>query len=272
MLSLLFMLACTVDDAPQDYLSWFDPGSDLEVREAIEFTDQAYDFPADSSTGIGALIDDLFPVSDDVIAYASNDQFGADTDCTSTVEDELPWVLEGVVTLHPRFYFKTNGCDYASDEKYYGSYFIEDSTGGVFVLGDSKVAHFDTGAKVRMVVRGVRTAYGQNMIYAHDIEAVLREETQPVYYQMADGALGANDIGEVRRVEGTVVTEKDTFGEFLVESDDGQTHSVSLDAELNRRGVGYDIGTRIQATGPVLYSYEVYTIIVMEIGQISVLD
>jgi hypothetical protein len=271
MISLL-LLACTFDDSSQDYLSWYDAGAGLDVTEPISFTDEPYGFPADPATGIGALLDTLFPVEEGTIAYAAGDQFSADTDCISTASDELPWILEGVVTLHPRYYFKTNGCDRDSDEKYYGSFFIEDSTGGVFVLGDSRVAHFDTGAKVRMKVRGVRTAFGQNMIYAHDIEEILYDESQSVYYQLAGGSLGDSDVGEVRRIEGVVASDKDTFGEFLVEADSGQSYSVSLDVELNRRGISYPIGARILVTGPVLLSYDAYTIIIMEVGQITVLD
>ena len=265
-------LGCTVDDSPQDYMSWYDEGSGLNVEEPVEFTDQNYGFPADEADGIGALIDGLFPVSDNTIAYAEGDQFGEDTECSSAVESDLPWVIEGVVTLHPRYYFKTNGCDFASDEKYYGSFFIQDATGGVFVLGDSKVAHFDVGAKVRMKVRGVRTAYDLNMVYAHDIEEIYYGEEQAVYYAEASGALTAGDVGEVRRVEGTVVTDMDTFGEFKVEAENGQRYSVALDAEINRRGISFPVGTRLQATGPVLLSYDVYSIIIMEVGQVTVLD
>ena len=135
MISLL-LLACTFDDSSQDYLSWYDAGAGLDVTEPISFTDEPYGFPADPATGIGALSDTLFPVEEGTIAYAAGDQFSADTDCISTASDELPWILEGVVTLHPRYYFKTNGCDRDSDEKYYGSYFIEDATGDAPPLPD----------------------------------------------------------------------------------------------------------------------------------------
>ena len=59
MLVLLSMLACTVDDTPQDYLSWFDPGSALDVTEPIAFTDEPYGFPADADAGVGHLEDEL---------------------------------------------------------------------------------------------------------------------------------------------------------------------------------------------------------------------
>ncbi len=34
---------------------------------------------------------------------------------------------------------RSHGCD-DGDEKFYGAFFIQDRTGGLFVLGDSKVA------------------------------------------------------------------------------------------------------------------------------------
>ncbi|MDG1483048.1 MAG: hypothetical protein P8R54_25885 [Myxococcota bacterium] len=269
---LTLLLACASPRQDLEYTSdWDDPGSSLEVIEPVSFTDTPYDFPADSSAGIGAFIDAVFPVSAGSIAFGSDDQFGSGTDCTSLLVDELPWEVEAVVTLHPRYYFKTNGCDAASDEKYYGSYFIEDATGGVFVLGDSRVAHFDVGTKVRISLRGARTAYGLDMIYAHDVVAIERDVTHDVFYTEAVAALGADDVGEVRRVSGTVVSEKSTFGDFEVEADDGTIFTISLDSELSRRGIGFDLGTRIEATGPVILSYDVYSIVIMRVGQVQAL-
>ncbi len=250
---------------------WFDPGTDLFVTEPLAFTDEPYSFPEDTATGLAALAGAALPVTSGSIAYGADDQFADDTDCSSIVEESLPWELEGVVTLHPRFYFKTDGCDSSSDEKYYGSYFIQDATGGLFVLGDSKVAHFTAGTRVRMRVRGVRTAYDLDMVYAHDIIEVVESDV-PIYYEVADGALGDADIGLVRRVSGTVISEQSTFGDFDIESDDGTTYSLSVDSDLNRRGFEFEIGTRIEATGPVIYSYSAYSIVIMQIGQVSVLD
>ena len=102
--------------------------------------------------------------------------------------EDLPFEVEGIVTLHPRWYFKTHGCD-DGDEKFYGSFFIQDGTSGIFVLGDSKVAHFDMGARVKMKVRGVRTIYDLNVVYAHDITEVVDYGPVPVYYDEATEAL-----------------------------------------------------------------------------------
>ncbi|MEL6346142.1 MAG: hypothetical protein AAFV53_23735 [Myxococcota bacterium] len=276
---ILSLLACSeVRETPSDASEWFTEGEDLDVREPVAFTDQPYDFPSADADGLGSLIDALFPTEDRTNVFAQGDDFGVSNgavgqDCESEITPELPREFDAVVTLHPRFYFKTEGCDAVSDEKYYGSYFIQDRTGGVFVLGDSKVAHFDVGDRVRIKVRGVRTAYGQDMIYAHDIVDVARGERQPVFFETVEGRrLGDEDMGRVKRIEGVVISEKDTFGEFTVQTDDGIEHSVSLDVELNRRGLEYAVGTRVQVTAPVLFSFDLYSLVVMEIGQITVVD
>jgi hypothetical protein len=267
---MLLLLACASPRQDLEYTAdWDDPGAPLEVTEPVSFTEEPYGIPLDDSTGIGAFIEEMFPVAEGSIAFGAADQFSADTDCVSIVEESLPWEVEAVVTLHPRYYFKTSGCDSASDEKYYGSYFIGDDTGGVFVLGDSRVAHFEMGSRVRISLRGARTAYGLNMIYAHDIVAVDRDALHPIRYVAADGALGDADVGEVRRVTGTVISEKSTFGDFDIQAQDGTIHNISLDAELSRRGIGYDIGTTIQATGPIIFSYDVYSLVIMRVGQIQ---
>ena len=265
------LVACEGRGEPEDYLSWYDAGAPQDVEESVVFTDTNYAFPDNPQSGMAGLIDAVFPVSGDGIAYADGDGFSSETDCDTTVEDALPWELEAVVTIHPRFYFKTDGCGFDSDEKYYGSFFAQDGSGGVFVLGDTKVADFDAGTRVRLRVRGVRTGFDLNMVYAHDIIEIVERDV-PIFFEVADGPLGADDVGEVRRVEGVVVTDADTFGEFQVEADDGTLYSVSLDSELNRRGVRYPLGSRVQATGPVLYSYSLYSIIIMEKGQVTVLE
>lgn len=272
----LLLLGC-VGDTPQDPSDWFGQGTDLDVEEAIAFTTEPYDFPAAGSPGIedlaGAFSDaqgDPEDFRDDAIAFADGDGFVADCDALET--SELPLTIEGIVTLHPRFYFKTGGCTYKSDEKYYGSYFIADSTGGVFVLGDSRVAHFDVGDRVIMKVRGVKHAFDLDMIYAHDIVDVARV-SEPIYYEVADGReLGDADVGQVRRVTGTVISDKDTFGEFTLEDDTGVVHTVSMDAEINRRKVGFEQGDRVSVTGPVLFSYDAYSIVIMNVGQLEALD
>ena len=213
--------------------------------------------------------------------------FGADDSsaeaggCALETNRELPYIVEGIATAHPRFYFKSSGCEWDSDEKYYGSFFIQDETGGQMVLGDTKVAKFDMGDRVRILVRGVKTSFELDMVYSYDLIDIV-ERAQPIFYEEIDREFRCDlaepidwdecDTGRVKRVTGTVVTDKDTFGEFAIESDDGIRWSIGLDVELNRRGINYPIGTRITATGPVLYSFSAYSLVVMRKGQIQVLD
>jgi hypothetical protein len=268
--ALLLLLACAQDRGPEDPSGWFSEGSDYSVQEPVAFTDEEYNLDG----GIGALAEDTLPVDGDDILYAPDEVLPTGGDCPMrNAEDPSAeaWTVTGVVTLHPRFYFKTSGCSYDSDEKYYGSYFIEDDTGGFFVLGDSKVAHFDVGNTVQLKVRGVRTNFEQDMVYAHDVLSVDRT-VRPISYVVPDGELTREHIARVVRVEGTVITEKDTFGEFRVEADDGTVHIVSLDVELNRRGVEVPVGSQVRATGPVLLSYDNLSIIIMRVGQLEILD
>jgi hypothetical protein len=270
--ALLCLAACAdVRSEPEDYASWYSQGVVLDVEEPLVFTDVPYAAPV-AGEAIGDFEDDLFPVADGDPVFASGDSYAV-SGCPSSQSTSLPFEVEGIVTLHPRFYFKTRGCD--GDEKYYGSYFIEDATGGFFVLGDSKVAHFDMGDRVRLKVRGIRTTFDVDMVYAHDVVAVERGP-EPIYYETLDRALelstDRSEIGRVKRIVGTVITEKDTFGEFQVEGDNGVVFNVSLDAELNRRGIGFPIGTRLQVTGPMHFSFSSFNIVVMRVGQLEVIE
>jgi hypothetical protein len=263
-------LACTTDRGPEDWTAWFDSGADYSVEEPVEFTAEPYGLDG----GIGALSAAVLPVEAYTILYGSDENLPGGGDCPFETTDALAGdggLVRGVVTIHPRFYFKTSGCTSSSDEKYYGSYFIEDDTGGFFVLGDSKVAHLAQGNMVEMRVRAVRTNFGLDMVYAHDIVSLDRE-VHPIHYDVPDGPLGADHIARVMQVEGTVTTDKDTFGEIRFESDAGVEYVLALDVELNRRGVELPIGTRIRAAGPVLFSYDVYSIVIMRIGQVEILD
>ena len=269
-LGLLALAACETRPA-EDPTSWYDPGQPKLVTEPIAFTDVPYDLPAAGELGIADLKDAVFPVSQfGVPLFGADDQYPERSLCDSNSSTELPFEIEGVVTLHPRYYFKTRGCD--GDEKYYGSYFIEDATGGVFVLGDSKVAHFGMGDRVKLRVRGVLTSFDVDMVYAHDVLAIERS-AEPLYYEELSAppsiATHRDAIGRVHRVEGVVVTEKDTFGSFQIESDAGDRYTIQLDVELTRRGTEYAIGERIRATGPLFYSYSTFSIVVMRLGQVE---
>ena len=265
---IVALWGCTTPRGPEDPTSWFDAGVPQDVLETVSFTDEPYGFPT-SGDGIAALYDDVFPTAEGVITFAEGDEFPSESDCADDTDGDLPMRIDGIVTIIPRYYFKTSGCD--GDEKYYGSFFIEDDTGGAFVLGDSKVSHFEVGDRVQLDVRGAKTSYDLDMVYSWDL-VDLQRDASPIHYDNAFGPLDFDDLYEVRRVTGTVSSAKDTFGLFELESDDGTTYPVQLDIELNRRGFDYPIGERIQVTGPVLYSYSAFSIVVMSAGQVSELD
>lgn len=265
----LLVAGCVDTREQEDPSGWYDQGSPYDVSEPVLFTDENYDFTGETP------ISDL-PLPGDFETLFSREDLPEESACEGWVSsDDLPAEIEGIVTVLPRFYFKTGGCqpsqDIDSDEKYYGSYFIQDSSGGYFVLGDSKVADFDMGDRVRLKVRAVKESFDQTMIAAHDVLEITYGP-EPIYYEMAAGPLGPEHVSRVMRAEGVVATEMSTFGEVYFDADDGTRYKMSLDSELARRGVYYPPGVRIIATGPVLYSFNEYTIVVMRVGQIEELS
>jgi len=273
---LVLFAACDDPRKLEDGNSWFDNGAGYNVTEHVEFTDVPYEPPGADLQGIGDV-----PMPEDILEtwYSADDS--PPGNCDDWVTDaSMPMEVEGIITIHPRFYYKTQGCvapgnqqldvDIDSDEKYYGSYFIQDATGGVFVLGDSKVAHFDMGDRVRMKVRAVRNIFELHAVSAHDVLEVERGP-EPIFYEWAPEELDHDDVGLVKRIEGEVAIAADTFGEFQIETDEGVRHWVGIDVELNRRGLEYPLGTRIQVTGPVMFAYETYKVVVMRVGQVEVL-
>lgn len=263
---ILLLGGCPEVSGGESPRGWYDRGSDYDVQEPVAFTDVPYDF-----TGPTAIAD--LPVPPPFTTMFASEDAPASGDCEGwATTEELPLEITGIVTLHPRYYYKSVGCSPGqpidSDEKFYGSFFVQDATGGYFVLGDSKVAHFDMGDRVTLRVRALRESFDSTMIAAHDVVEIERGP-EPIYYRAVTGPLGFEHVAEVVRVEGTVATEMSTFGEVYLDSDQGVRFKVNIDAELARRGVGFDVGTRIQATGPVLYSFGEFTIVVMRVGQLA---
>jgi len=272
------LMACTTQREAEESDAWWDVGSSQNVEEWLEFTETNYAFPADDSNSIEQLKSLALPGSSFDIALGPDDQFESGSGCSTSSTSELPRTIEGVVTLHPRYYFKSDGCDRDSDEKFYGSFFIQDKTGGIFVLGDSKVAHFDIGDHVTMSVRGTRNSFDLPMIYSHDVIEIDRGP-YAMYYQERTDAFTNDDIGSVLRVEGTVIPLEgydtqttDTFGAFRVEHDNGTIFDVTMDSEISRRGLSFEAGQRVRVTGPMLYSYSIRAIIIMKRGQVQFLD
>jgi hypothetical protein len=258
------------DSPPEDASAWYEPATTTQVDEPVPFTATNYDFDG----GIAALNAGIFPVAANTIAYGPGEAFPTGSSCLSTNTPNLPDQITGIVTILPRLYVKIKDCG-GDAEKYYTSYFLQDSTGGVFVLGDGKAEHFESGNRITINVRSGRTDYTMNEIYSWDL-ADVSDTVEPIYYTVRsgseDGPLDGSDVSLVRRVEGVVRTVPDTFGAFTIVSDSGITYNISIDSELARRGVTYSVGQRLQVTGPVFYSFSIYAVIVMREGQVSVLD
>lgn len=277
-LPLILLVACEAR-TPEDFSEWFHLGDPLDVEEHIDFTSEPYDFPEDRRNGIERIERTAFNFESGFGTHLAPENFTpAVSECDNWAPlDSLPRVIEGIVTAHPRMYFKTHGCT-RDDEKYYGSYFIEDRTGGLFVLGDSKVAHFDIGAKVRLRVRGTRTSFGVSMIYLHDVVAI-DHGPFPVSYVAVERPFDERDVGKVRRVTGTISAEPDTFGTAFLQPDGYDAICapplaedcalISLDMELNRRGISFTAGERVTVTGPILFSYDEYSLVLTRVGQIE---
>jgi hypothetical protein len=137
------------------------------------------------------------------------------------VVEGLPLVIEAVVTLYPRRYLKPTVC--GQDERNYGVFTIEDDTGGILVLRNSRVAPYTFGDRVRITVSGVvftsRYDVDSRAILIADIEPlptpeVVDEATgerhlvRPVLYtEKADErfkVFSYLDVAQVKRIEGYV--------------------------------------------------------------------
>lgn len=311
-LPLLLASACADLSLGEDWQAWYDDGSDYDVTEPVAFTAEPYDIPARDDDGIAKLKADVFTSTfsnlgpyfppgsgmDEAVSgcayWIDQEPDPVDADATDTDVPppslKLPRTITGVVTSHPRVYRKIEGCN--GDEKYYGSYWIEDRTGGLFVLGDSKVAHFDMGDTVTLSVRSMRRRYDIDMVYVHDVLEVQRGP-RPIAYDEVDRPLTASQQSTTVRATGVVVTEPTTFGEVLVQLDgysgecaptDERTRAhclfVTIDQETSRRGVTLRRGDHIQVTGPVSQTawfgptgvFNFYGIYVMRVGQLTWLD
>ncbi|MFT4702864.1 MAG: hypothetical protein ACI81R_000551 [Bradymonadia bacterium] len=144
----------------------------------------------------------------------------------------LPMVVEGVVTLHPRQYMKVLIC--GQDEKFYGSYTIEDDTGGIVVLRDSRVAPFTFGDRVRLTVSGVMLTFGLSpntrAVLISDYEVLPVEQTLAgqapwgtVLYQPLTESITDDSpvFTRTQQIEGWVFSEptNDNFNSMVITSE-----------------------------------------------------
>ncbi len=302
------------DDYFDDSPSW------SEVSDPIEFTDEPYDEISGELT-IGELRDiipdqgwlspeeeaelepgEVPPNANVWYGFGPDDPYPVEGDCNPenagfdtipSAVQELPATIEGVVTLHPRYFSNLTVC--GTRERYYGTYVLEDETGGIQIYKDSRVAEFDVGDRVRMRVRGVTRYFGTSAVIGFDQEEVLneREDRIPVYYEpmedddgearplwSEEDAADDDDIDEadtyrVRRMVGEVVQEatNQNFNEMIVQSLDNPDVEwfVSIDRELGTRGVAPPEGAMVELTGPIFDSFEM-RMVIASLGQMTILE
>lgn len=249
--------------------------------EKIEFTTQNYAFTGPTSIAdmVAAIPEDDFvwhgfapqfpyPVQGDCDFDRANEQ-------KVSVSMDLPVTIEGVVTLHPRYFQKRTICN--QDERFYASYFIQDGSGGIVVLKDSRVSDFTYGARVKMRVLGlVYNRFGQaalpfRAVLAHDQQEII-STNNPIYYEPVNRNLEVADIGKVVQVKGRIVSEatNSNFNEMKVEAlgNPEITWLVSLDRELGQRSPELCAGDTVTLTGPVLDSFGLRLVIASR-GQIE---
>lgn len=226
------LVACSSDHGEPPLADWSVGEGSVEqipVDEPVTFAARSessvYGLPREGEPGIADVIAIL---PEGAIAQNEPNLFVADGDAPAgdqcqgggaLIVPGLPMVVEGVVTLHPRQYVKTPIC--GQDERFYGSFVIEDDTGGMLVLRDGRVADFTFGDRVRLTVRGVTVIFGRDP----ETRAVLIADIEPltsgggtVLYREQSTRFAAADVGLVKRIEGWVLQRptSDNFNSMLV--------------------------------------------------------
>lgn len=286
---------CAETDAPQNPSERFHSGETTRVGEKIDFEQTQPDVTGD--VPIRQLLDLSDPSGDpapvwfgfapgDAYPQGEKRKFGEACDANfgnKTYKlEKLPAVIEGVVTLAPRHYEKVGTC--GEDHRYYGSYFLQDETGAILVLKNSRISDFTYGDRVRLRVRGVTKQFGTLAVLAADETKIDREPTTVPYekletsyrerfeltgqgwergtncWNIADGFAVPPGFGSNFRIRGRVCQEPNNrnFNEMLVQpntkkcvDDPDFSWTVSLGLELGRRGLDIDRGEVVTVTGPV---------------------
>ena len=203
--------------------------------------------------------------------------------------DELPVEIEGVVTLHPRFFQKTSWC--GEDERYYGSYTLEDETGGILVLKDSRIADFTYGDRVKLKVYGLLKYFDTYAVVTHTDEEVVSRGNDVYYEELPDDQeLISDDVARTFRWTGEVAVEpsNSNFNEICMVEKGGDYTAcdprcvasdmcggswlVSIDRELGQRDpMPIHQGQILQVTGPVVNSFGL-RFLVARLGQLQLID
>lgn len=260
---------------------------------SIEYTPQNYTPAGGDIAPISELLD-IIAADDDIVwhAFSSEAPFPISGDCEPDRNGDqgpkivagLPVTIEGVITMHPRYFQKHTIC--GQDERFYGSFFIQDASGGILVLKDSRVSDFTYGDRVRLKVQGLyANRFGQlgganggvfaAILAFEDQETMnLPEEKSAIYYEPSAGPFVAADVGRVKRVRGKIVSlaTNNNFNELVLEdeSDSSVRWVMSIDRELGLRPNDFNIQDKvIEVTGPVIDSFGL-RMVIASLGQINI--
>lgn len=204
-----------------------------------------YGLPRNGNASIADLIA-LFPET--ALGFDDSDTFvapgffegSAGANCRGgapVVLTELPMEIEAVVTIYPRQYMKVPVC--GQDERHYGSFSLEDDTGGIVVLRDSRVTPWTFGDRVKVKVNAMMLTFGRDLdtraILVADIEGAeqMMEDgkiAKPIFYKRQVGPFGPADATETRQIDGYVYIQptNDNFNSMVMGSE-------LVDANANER-------------------------------------
>jgi hypothetical protein len=289
----------------------FGEGTTQYVQEHVKFIDTPLTMQGD--TAIDDVLTNL--IADDFVWYgmSPDSQFPQANSCDERGNEvktvtQLPTTIEGVVTLQPRYFQKINFC--GSDERFYGSYFLEDKSGGILILKESRVEDFNMGDRVRLRVRGLMKYFDTKAVLVYDQEEII-ERDHGVPYRVITDPITVDDVGRVGRVTGKVagLPTNTNFNEMcLVGLDDTSDEAcakackahtdclsgtctfptasalsgtcerdggywlVSLDKEIGQRQPRIiEVGQKLEITGPVVNSFGL-KLLVSRFGQVKFLD
>lgn len=284
--------------SPEEPVSSLEPrygtASTTSTVEPVAYTDTPYDFTGptpiadlydliDASLGnqrvwFGTAPSAPFPFS------GPCDTFGTEV----ATLPELPAEIEGIVTLHPRYFLNLSFCQ--SEERFYGSYFIEDQSGGILVLKDSRISDFRMGDRVKLKANSLAYNFGAYAVLGRVDEEVVSRGHEIHAEYIGDRLLTAEDIGKtvtIRRELATGATNYN-FSELCLVPE-GTDYSpcdprcianeqclgsllVSLDREIEQRDpVVLEPGDVLEITGPVTNSFGL-RLLVARAGQIQFVE
>ena len=198
-----------MDNRPSSEERWPESGRQRDVSELVPIVErtqpQEYGLPQPGKRSIADLIA-LLPGED--VSFGPNYfPWGRQPlQCLNdrTIPQEgASFTFEGVVTIPGTYYVKASICD--QEERFYGSFVVEDDTGGILVLRDSRVAQVQPGDVVEITVHSavlvsVYSFFESRAIYSYDM--VIKPQKKPVLFETLTVPFDETHIGQTKRVTG----------------------------------------------------------------------